>query len=473
MKRSRIKIRNLILVFAALVLVSLLFTVSAAGASDIRTGEQIFIGAEEVINNDLYLGGKVVAIDGTVQGNVIAAGDQITLKGSIEDDVYLAGNTITIDGTIKGDAIVAGQVITLNGEIEGDLMAAGQAVVVNGAVSDDIRMAGEALVLENQAQVTDDVMAAGFSLESKPESRVGGTLNLAGGQALLAGTIDRNVLGGTGSLALSGSVGGDMNVSVGARKPWRPPFIPKLPVVLPDIPGGLTLMDSAQVGGQLTYRSNAEAKISEDAQVAGDTIYQEIPAWEAAKLSPAEFLVSQLRHLVTLGLLGCLLLWSAPNWTQNLAETIQVRPFASLGWGIVACLAVPLAGIAIAIITALLFTLLVLTLRGIAFPILGLGTLSTLALFISFGTIASFVPKIVLSLLGGRWLSHKLHPNSVSNRFIPFFFGLVILVILTAIPILGEILSLLILFLGLGALWLWGSSRFHRPFLMDKPAMEG
>ncbi|MEO1069200.1 MAG: polymer-forming cytoskeletal protein, partial [Cyanobacteria bacterium J06638_6] len=323
-----------------------------------------------MINNDLYLGGKVIVIDGTVQGNVIAAGDQITLKGSIEDDVYLAGNTITIDGTIKGDAIVAGRVITLNGDVDGDLMAAGQAVVVNGAVSDDIRMAGEALVLENQAQVTDDVMAAGFSLESKPESRVGGTLNLAGGQALLAGTIDQNVVGGMGSLAVSGSVDGDMNVSVGDSKPWRPPFIPELPVALPDIPGGLTLMDSAQVGGQLTYQSNAQATISEGAQVAGDTIYQEMPAWEAAKPSPAEFLVSQLRHLVTLGLLGCLLLWLAPNWTQNLAETIQVRPFASLGWGIVACLAVPLAGIAIAAITVLLFTLLVLTLRGIAFPVL-------------------------------------------------------------------------------------------------------
>ena len=272
MKRSQIKIRNLILFFAALVLIPLLFTVSAAGTSDIRMGEQIIIGVEEVINDDLYLGGKVVAIDGAVQGNVIAAGDQITLKGSIEDDVYLAGNTITIDGAIKGDAIVAGQVITLNGEVEGDLMAAGQAVVVNGVVSDDIRMAGEALVLENQAQMADDVMAAGFSLESKPESRVGGTLNLDGGQALLAGSIDRNVMGGMGSLALSGSVGGDMNVSVGDRKPWRPPFISKLPVDLPDIPVGLTLMDSAQVGGQLTYQSNVEAKISEGAQVAGDTI---------------------------------------------------------------------------------------------------------------------------------------------------------------------------------------------------------
>ncbi|MEA5625014.1 hypothetical protein [Nostoc sp. UHCC 0251] len=48
--------------------------------------------------------------------NLYLAGDNIIVKASevINDDVYLTGDRITIDGTVKGDAVLAGrQIISL------------------------------------------------------------------------------------------------------------------------------------------------------------------------------------------------------------------------------------------------------------------------------------------------------------------------------------------------------------------------
>jgi len=52
--------------------------------------------------------------------DVVIAADEV-----IEDDLYVSAATFTLDGTVKGDLAVAAQTITINGTVEGDLMAAG------------------------------------------------------------------------------------------------------------------------------------------------------------------------------------------------------------------------------------------------------------------------------------------------------------------------------------------------------------
>src|SRR5687767_15870586 len=55
-------------------------------------------------------------------------GDTVTIASgeTINDDLYVAGETIVVDGTIKGDLVAFGQTITINGIVEGDLIAAGR-----------------------------------------------------------------------------------------------------------------------------------------------------------------------------------------------------------------------------------------------------------------------------------------------------------------------------------------------------------
>lgn len=374
------------------------------------------------------------------------------------DDVYLAGDTVTIDGTVKGDAVLAGRLIAINGTVEGDVLAAGQAIAINGTVGDDIRMAGQVLLLGEKARVADDVIAAGLSLESKAGSQVAGNLQFAGAQALLAGDVKQNLGGAFAALELGGTVGGNVKVLVGSEKPLQVHWGPEPAIAIPEVPTGLTLADSAKVEGKLTYQSAAEAKISQGAKIAGGVVREPIPA--EPPLSPVGFAIEQLRWLVTLAVVGALLVWVVPGWTQGLADTVKARPLPSFGWGIVAFLAVGVAEIVIAVVTAILAAIFAVSLQGLVLPTLALGLLAYLALVVSFLIFISYVPPIALSLLGGRWLLQKLKPDLASGRFMPLLLGLVALVILTSIPLLGGILNIIISFLGLGALWLWGKAQF-------------
>lgn len=435
-KRFKLSTKKGILFLCILVLLSVFLTISPVWSSNSPDLERIIIGPTDVIN----------------------------------DDVYLAGDTVIIDGIVKGDAVLAGRKITVNGTVEGDLIAVGQAIVLNGTVSDDVRMAGQVLMLGNKARVADDVIAAGFSLENQAGSTIGGKLNVFAGQALLAGTVKQDVVGELVSLELSGSVGQNMRVTaIGDQDLDKIPFLPKPLVAIPEIPRGLTLTDSARIAGQLTYKSLIPAQISQQAKVVGAVNREELPektaahAWGnvATHTNPGVIFLNQLQRLLGLILVGWLLMRFLPGWTQSLATTVQAKPLPSLGWGIVSFVGVGLTAIAIAFTTCILIVLFAFTIPSLILPVMGLGMLANFTLFVSFLIFASYVPQIIISFLSGKWLLQKMRPNESSGRFVTLIVGLVAFVLLTAIPGLGALLSLIIVFLGLGSLWLWGRGKIE------------
>lgn len=388
------------------------------------------------------------------------SGDQVIVGANevIADDFYVAGRTITINGTINGDLIAAGRLITINGTIQGDLLAAAQAVVVNGTVDEDIRVVSQVTQLGANASIGDDVVAAGWSFESVPGSTIASDWAFAGWQALLAGSVGRNVLGSMAALELQSNIGGNVNVMMGAEgesPEAYPPFFPQPPVPMPQLRAGLTVADTVQIGGNLTYYSPDIANISQQAQIAGGVIRQATPEAETAAPDPIATIVQQLQYLLALVLVGWLLFKFVPSWMQSLAAIAQTKPLPSLGWGIVTLLTVGIMAIAIAFVTVMLTALSAVTLPILIIPIMGLGTLANLALFVGFFLFVAFVPQIVVSLLGGDWLMQKLQPNTPSRRFVSLVVGLLVFAILTAIPVLGGLLYLAIILLGLGTLWIW------------------
>ena len=103
-------INKIFAVFSLLALFTMTIT-SSALAFDGRGGETVTIGADEIV----------------------------------EDDVYVGATNFTLEGTIKGDLFVSGETIVINGTVEGDLFAMGQSIVINGTVTDDVRIAGAGL----------------------------------------------------------------------------------------------------------------------------------------------------------------------------------------------------------------------------------------------------------------------------------------------------------------------------------------
>jgi cytoskeletal protein CcmA (bactofilin family) len=412
------------------------------------------------------------AFDGRSGDNIVIQSDEV-----INDDLYVTAETFVLDGTVNGDVIATGQTLTINGTVDGDVMAAGQTIVIHGTVTGAVRMAGSVLLIDEQAEVGGDVIAAGYSLETREGSVIGQDLVFAGGQVLLAGDVARNVQVGTGALELRGTAGGDVNADVGeadAGYAGPPPalFMPQSPIPIPAVALGLSVAQSAKIEGNLTYTQSKDVALPTGV-VTGEVVRNQpmtntsTTRQETTGERIINWGIDILRTSITLILIGLFLMWAFPFFMQGLSLKLQSAPFPSLGWGVAAYIIfflTLLLIIVIIVLAALLFGLL--TLGGVAGTIISVGILSVFALILGFVLVISFVAKIVFGQALGRWLLVRANSPLAQHRFWPMIIGVVITVVVIAVfsfPLipgfLGSLLNFVVVLLGLGALWLWGRER--------------
>jgi hypothetical protein len=354
---------------------------------------------------------------------------------------------------------------TVNGTTEGDLMACGQAVVIDGRVADDVRIAGMALRLGSDAEVAGDLLAAGLSLETEPRSGVFGSLVTVGYQALLAGSIGEDLSAATDAIELRGSVGRNVEAETqgeGAAPPFLR-FIPS-PIAMPTVQPGLTVAATASIGGNLDYTASTEGRIAEGATISGSITRTEAEAEARPKPAPAERLLTHLRRLIALFVVGLVLVWLAPGWVRRLADTMKHRPLPSLGWGLAGLIGVPIVMVAlIAIIAFIAVAAGLLSLGRLVALVIGLGLLSEGAVAVGFWITLAFLAHVVVGFLLGRLSLERMAPGRAGGRVLPLLVGLVILAVLGAVPVLGALVRFVVALLGLGVVCLWLSSRRRQP----------
>ena len=420
----------------------------------------------------------VYAFEGREGDNVVIGADEV-----IDDDLYVGANEFVLDGTVTGDVIVGGSIITINGTVEGDLWAAGQVVIINGVVKGAARIAGAGLQLGENAQVSGDLLAAGASLETRPGSTVGGDLLVGAGQALLAGDVERDVMAGTGALELRGNFGRDVKAYVDQTEETASGPSPNIymqqniPLTLPSVAPGLTVDDSARIAGNLEYSSTydlsfpsntvsgqvtrVEPKVSQNQVYVPPTPLQKTGKW----------VLDLVRTIVTLVAFGLLLGWLAPAFLNITAGKVTTRTWPSLGWGAIAWAAFFFALLLIVIVmiaSGIIFG--VLTLGGISGTIIWLGILSMFALTVTFVLATAYVSKIVVGTALGRWIFSKINPALAEHKFWPMVLGVIVVAVVIALfrfPLVplgffGWLLNFAVVLFGLGALWLWGRDRFSK-----------
>jgi cytoskeletal protein CcmA (bactofilin family) len=404
----------------------------------------------------------VMAFEGRSGDDIVIEADEV-----IDDDLYVTAQNFTLDGTVKGDVFVMGETITINGTVEGDLFAGGQTIVINGTVNGDTRIGGAALQLGETASLGEDLMAGGASLETKDGSTTGGDLLVGSGQTLLAGDVAGDVFAGTGALELRGEFGGDVTVEVGdATEGQSAPsmYMPNVKISLPSVTPGFTVSKDAVIKGDLVYTQSSDINIPEDV-VAGKITRNEpvVDIDENTYVPPTtaelvmDWTFDLFRTIATIILLGLLLGWLAPKFVNLLSEKIKDTPIASVGWGVVACAAfffTLLLILVTMIIGALFFG--VLTLGGVSFWVVLVGLLSIFALCVGFGLVIFFLAQIVAAWLGGKMVLQKLNPKLAESKIWPLVLGAVLVALLTSVPLIGWVFSILIVFAGLGAFWIWG-----------------
>jgi len=270
---------------------------------------------------------------------------------------------------------------------------------------------------------------------------------------------------------IDGSIGGNANVDVGEAKsgegmPPGFPFMPDLPTV-PSAPAGLTIGKDARIGGDLNYTAIDKITVPSGV-VAGETNFtQYVPETAGAEAeAPPQatgaaragvWFVSQLRQLITLLLAGALMMWLVPDWTRKVASIVQTKPLPSLGWGVVAIAAFVLAILVLIIATVLLAVVFgIVTLGELAGRFVALGGITMGAATFVFSVTWAYATKIVVSLLLGQLIFGLFKSTAAENRWWPVLLGVLIFVIIAAIPVLGWLAKLVTVLLGLGAIWMWG-----------------
>jgi cytoskeletal protein CcmA (bactofilin family) len=336
----------------------------------------------DLISTNIY-----ILSETDVQGeDASVAAEKVIVDGVVDGDLNVVASSVTITGTIKGDLLVASSgPVSVTGTIEGSIRGAASQFVVDGVVEGDVTVAAMSFV--TRGTIERDVLVFGNSLE-------------------VNGTIGRNLRGRVLTATIGGTVGRDVDMSTDS----------------------MTVDSTADIGGDLIYRSPREAHISGGATIGGLTT-----PITAGLSFPLSVYVSIATFVSWLGFLvgGLVIIYLFRSTTVRATVFAEKHPFRSLGYGVVTVvLGVTIGGA------------LALTLVGIPLSI---------ALFALAVVAIAFAPVPVLAAVGARAIGNR---GGIVGGFLA---GAVAMrVILGLVPAIGVALYLATVLMGVGS-WIQGA----------------
>jgi len=264
----------------------------------LRTGDMIIIGGDEVIDEDIFLTGNEIIINGKINGDLYAAARVIAVNGHVRDSVTLAGNRIDVSGVVGRS-----------------LRAIGDSITIKGSIGNDLVLAARDVVLDVDSVVSGDMLT--------------GAMN-----TIINGPVKGYALVGARSVTVGNIIGGD--ATFGTRF--------------------LTLTKNAVIGGNLTYYSVKEASIDSGASIRGK-LKHSIPQrkFDFRKFFPFMIIAGVAGKIAAffMGLaVGLVFILLAPGWLNSLTEAIRQKTGTCAGWGVLMLFAIPI-GVIIAFSTVI------------------------------------------------------------------------------------------------------------------------
>jgi cytoskeletal protein CcmA (bactofilin family) len=385
----------------------------------------------------------------------------------IDDDLFIGGDTVEINGTVNGDVIAAGSVVKVNGIVNGSLVTSAQSVLVNGKVNGSVYVLSTTLTLGSEAEIGRNLYYGGFNLSAEPGSIVEKDLLVGSYQALLSGHVGRDVRAGVGALEIAGFVGNDVYAEVsGPAEVQQTYFFPGAPGVETLVPSGIRISKDAEIGGSLEYKSSVDQSVAIEISPTGGITFEYDPALdpqsdpdEIGRVSSSAMVISwllkQVRVFITLMLLGGLIIWQVPALLNRVGEKAERESMPSLGWGMVSVLIVYLGAFIVAgliIAGAIFFG--VITLGELSRVVLIAGFSSLALIMAAFGLLVSYGSKIVVAYMVGKLLIRWLAPKFEDQPIWPLIIGVLLYTFLRAIPFFGFAIGVFVTLIGIGAMWL-------------------
>ncbi|MGA8039318.1 MAG: hypothetical protein WCA93_04350 [Acidimicrobiia bacterium] len=363
----------------------------------------------------------LLGLTGTARAAETASSELVIIRegDTSPGDLYAAGVRVIIEGTVDGDLIAfAAEEVLITGEVTGNVIAVAPSVTVSGVVGGSLRYSANHASLTGS--VGDDAVGASWSSELGPGSDIGGDVVCWALTLTASGQIGGDLKGTQRNTDIEGSIGGNVDITIDQ----------------------LTVTGPLQVGGDLGFRSKADAIGLDQVDVGGVVVHKE-PLPPNIRVRALGVLT---RILVVLGLTvtALLIAWGWPERTRRAGERVIARPLRALGYG------------ALVMLSPVVVT-------GVAALALGLApataSLPLLAIFVPLVLALSGI-VLVLSLLAGVPASMALGKalRSRLGLYGSIVLGSALLGVVWLLPWVGFLAPVLALPIGMGG-WMLGQSR--------------
>lgn len=177
---------------------------------------------------------------------VVRSGGDVSLAANqiVENDFYAAGGSVTHSGEVRGDMYVVAGSVTVNGVVGEDLTAFGGTINTHETIGDDLRVVGGEVIVAGE--VKGDLFVVGGQLRVLSTAKVGGNVYFYGGEASIDGPVSGMVMGKADKFVINAETGGV------------------------DVTGKLTLSDKASIEGDVSYVGDEELSRAPSAVVTGE-----------------------------------------------------------------------------------------------------------------------------------------------------------------------------------------------------------
>lgn len=327
---------------------------------------------------------------------------------TIEDDLIIAANNVRIGGVVQGDVIFGSRSLVHNGKITGSLNGACQNVRILGEVGGSVR----AFCQNNNIEGTIGRNLINFSqtLNIRPSGKINGDVTSFCAEMTIDGEVGRNVKCGAGTVIISGTIHGDVNLEADE----------------------ISIMPTAKILGDFKYKSREEARVEQGAQVTGEVEWIKLEPKEKEKKGflTTKNIIIKLLFLLAAIVTGLILLGISKNFVRGAKRAVTESFLKSLGLGFICLVCIPIAVV-----------ILLITVIGIPVAIISLFVY--LILF--------YISKIFVGIAFGEKILTGFKKGKEAPLGWSLIVGLIIINILTSIPYLGWIVCLAVLFIGFGA----------------------
>ncbi|MEI8229513.1 MAG: polymer-forming cytoskeletal protein [Candidatus Peregrinibacteria bacterium] len=351
-------------------------------------------------------------------------------------NAYIAGSEVSLTDKVTGDLVTAGGNITINGAVDQDILAAGGNIFINAPAGGDVRIAGGTLV--TSGNVNGDLVAAGGTISVSSNSIVRGDLLIGGGQVTIAGTVNGASTIRSGTANISGELKGKTDISADQ-------------IVISGTFDGdtalagksITLTSTAVLKGKIRYWLPEAEKAAFEAspQLKGSVTFD--PTLEkSGKSGPSKnemagaflalFLGFELYMLCAMAIIILLLVLASKTFVPDAARELSVNPWKCLLLGFLYFAAVPVASF-----------LLILTVIGIPLAAT-IFVVYMISLFFAKAVAAVVIAEMVNLRRKVRWGTFMMLLMSIV--------AYILLKIVGAVPLIGWIISIAVMFLSYGAM---------------------